>query len=240
MSLAAPMITVGIPFASRWRATRPTVWWHTGQVGTSSATSARVLAARAQELRRVALDRHALAPVGRRAVEARGERAEAAGLHRLAQAREREPRVRVLARACASGRSRRARCADRARESVDVRVHHVELRGGVVRGARPLVAGAGLVRRGGRDQRQPGPGERLRQRRERHLGVVRPAVGRVEAERQVVVARPLHVRDGDVVIGRERHRGSPPLARVSPRTGKCRTTRSRGGTGKASRRGLHR
>ncbi len=40
MSLAQPMMTVGMPFASRCRAIRLTVWWQTGQVGTSSAASA--------------------------------------------------------------------------------------------------------------------------------------------------------------------------------------------------------
>src|SRR6185437_180551 len=40
MSLAQPMITVGMPLASRCRAARPTVWWQTGQLGTRTAASA--------------------------------------------------------------------------------------------------------------------------------------------------------------------------------------------------------
>ena len=40
MLYAAVSQRVGMPAASSARATRPTVWWHTGQTGTSSATSA--------------------------------------------------------------------------------------------------------------------------------------------------------------------------------------------------------
>lgn len=38
-SLAEPTTTVGMPLASRWRATRLTVWWQTGQSAERSATS---------------------------------------------------------------------------------------------------------------------------------------------------------------------------------------------------------
>ena len=41
MSLAQPISTVGMPLASRWRATRLHVWWQTGQFGTRIAASAR-------------------------------------------------------------------------------------------------------------------------------------------------------------------------------------------------------
>src|SRR3546814_13626812 len=37
----------------------------------------------------------------------------------------------------------------------------------------------------------------------RHLEIVRPAVRRAEAERHVIVARALHVRDRRIVIGGE-------------------------------------
>ena len=40
MSSAEPMIRVGIPLASRCRATRLTVWWQTGHNGTKMAISA--------------------------------------------------------------------------------------------------------------------------------------------------------------------------------------------------------
>ncbi len=39
MSLAQPITTVGMPLASRWRATSAEVWWQTGQFGTITATS---------------------------------------------------------------------------------------------------------------------------------------------------------------------------------------------------------
>jgi hypothetical protein len=39
ISRAEPTMTVGSPFISRCRATRPTVWWQTGQSGKRSATS---------------------------------------------------------------------------------------------------------------------------------------------------------------------------------------------------------
>ncbi len=39
MSLADPAMTVGMPLDSKCRATRPTVWWHTGHNGTSRAAS---------------------------------------------------------------------------------------------------------------------------------------------------------------------------------------------------------
>ena len=46
-------------------------------------------------------------------------------------------------------------------------------------------------------------GERLAQRREWRLDVVRPAIGRRVADRRVVVAGALHIRDRRVVVRRE-------------------------------------
>ena len=43
-------------------------------------------------------------------------------------------------------------------------------------------------------------GKRLFQRRERRLGVMRPAIRVAVAEHQVIVARPLHIGDRRVVI----------------------------------------
>ena len=39
MSLAEPMMTVAMPFASRWRAAKLTDWWQTGQFATKIARS---------------------------------------------------------------------------------------------------------------------------------------------------------------------------------------------------------
>ena len=39
ISLAQPISTVGMPFASIWRATRLEVWWQTGQFGTTMTAS---------------------------------------------------------------------------------------------------------------------------------------------------------------------------------------------------------
>jgi len=48
MSLAHPITTVEMPLASRCRATRLMVWWHTGQFGTSTAASTPFLRQRAR------------------------------------------------------------------------------------------------------------------------------------------------------------------------------------------------
>ena len=79
------MITVGMPFASRCRAIRLTVWWQTGQVGTSSAASAPLSRTSGESGRRVDVDGRHLAAVGGHAAEARRESAEAPGRDRFAQ-----------------------------------------------------------------------------------------------------------------------------------------------------------
>jgi hypothetical protein len=97
MSLAAPITIVGRPFRSRYRATRLTVWWQTGQVGDEKGGVDLVLPAARQDLRRIGVQRHPLAAVGRRAVKTRGE-PETALVRELAHQRQREPGARVLGR----------------------------------------------------------------------------------------------------------------------------------------------
>ena len=79
----------------------------------------------------------------------------------------------------------------------------VELGRRVVDRARPLVALVGLIGRRGGDQRQRAVLQRLLERRERRIDIVRPAIGIVVAQREVVVARAPHVVDRRVVLGRE-------------------------------------
>ena len=98
MSFAQPMITVGMPCASRCRATRLTVWWHTGQVGTSTTASTPSSRQRRRSSGASVSDRHPVAAVRRRAVDARRQRPDPPRRHRLLQAREREVRVDVLGR----------------------------------------------------------------------------------------------------------------------------------------------
>ena len=79
-------------------------------------------------------------------------------------------------------------------------IDRVEFCRGVVGRARTLVALVGLVWRRGRDDRDAALAERLSQRLERHLDIVRPFIRRAVAERRIVVADPLHIRDRHVVI----------------------------------------
>ena len=202
MSLAAPMTTVGMPFRSRYRATRLTVWWQTGQVGTSSAAStwscrqrARISGASVSSVTRW------LRLVG--APWKRLAQREAALARELAHQRQREPGAASPWPWCACGRSRcgemRVSWSTRGVAGID----RVELGGGVVERARPLVALVGLVGRRRGDQRQRAVLQRLLQRRERRVDVVRPAIGIVVAQREVIVARAPHVVDRRVVLGRE-------------------------------------
>src|SRR5262249_31305886 len=71
----------------------------------------------------------------------------------------------------------------------------------VIGGARSLVALARLVGRRGGDEADAALRQRLGQRRERHHGVMRPAVGVAVAEREVIVARPLYVGHRNIVLG---------------------------------------
>ena len=160
MSLAQPITTVGMPNASRWRATRLQVWWQTGQFGTRIAASAPSSWHAAQDFRCVGLHGDAVAAVGRRAMEPRRHGADAAGGHGAEQRGQREPGAAV-------GRGGvDAVVADvRDAQIVGLRgvtgVGLVELRATVIGGAGALVAFVGAVGRGGGDDGQACLAQRL-------------------------------------------------------------------------------
>src|SRR5439155_25586324 len=66
-----------------------------------------------------------------------------------------------------------------------------------------LIALARLIGRRRGDEPNAAVGERLLQRRERHLGIMRPAIGRAIAERLVILADALPIGDRRIVLGRE-------------------------------------
>ena len=81
------------------------------------------------------------------------------------------------------------------------RIDGIELRGRIVGRPWTLIACGWLVRSGRRDDRQAAVRERLAQRLKRYLRVMGPFVGSPKSEREVVLPRPLHVRDRHVVNG---------------------------------------
>jgi hypothetical protein len=169
------------------------VWWQTGQFGTR-------IAAR-QQLQRVDLDRHAMAAVGRHPVEARRERADAP--------RRRRPAQRAQGEIGPLVRTRRVLAVDRDMRDAQVgiavgraRIDGEELDGGVV-GGRVLLAFARLERSRRGDERHPRLGQRLAQRLERDLRVVRPFIGRAIAQGLIVGAGPLDIADRRLMGGSE-------------------------------------
>src|SRR5690242_15950007 len=79
----------------------------------------------------------------------------------------------------------------------------VEFGGGVVSGARPLIALVGLIGSRRRDQPDAAFGQRFFQRRKRHLGIMRPAIGGAITERLVIGGDALPVGDRRIVLGRK-------------------------------------
>ncbi len=162
------------------------------------------LAAR-QNFRRVGLDGDTVAAVGRRAEKSRRDFADASRLLRLDQRRQRKPgagvgRGGVLA---VVADVRDAQVMLRGRVAV---IDLVEFCAAIVRGARTLVALGRIVRCGRRHDRDAGILQWLLQRLERRREVVRPAVRRGVADRDIVIARPFHVRHRRIVV-----RGEPKL-----------------------------
>ena len=195
-----------MPFASRWRATRLQVWWQTGQFGTRMAASAPS----SRQRRRISGASVSIVTRWLRLVGAPWKRGVTAPTRPCRggaqQGRQREPRAAVF------GGGVGAVVADM-RDSQVVRLRRVagvdlvELRPAVVGRAGPLVALVGPIGCGGGDNGHARAGERLAQRRERRLDVMRPAIGRGVADRRVVLAGALHVGDRRVVVRREAEEG---------------------------------
>ena len=121
---------------------------------------------------------------------------------RLDQLRQRKPGAAVL------GRGVDAVVADvRDAQVVLLRgvavIDLVEFGAAIVLRARALVALGGIIGGGRGDDGDARLRQRLLQRLERRLEVVRPAIGRRVADRRVVVARALHVGDRRVVVRSE-------------------------------------
>src|SRR5207248_8376608 len=95
----------------------------------------------------------------------------------------------------------------------------VELRRGVVRGSRPLLALPGLIWRRRRHEADAAFAERPFEWRKRHLGIMRPAIRRAIAERLIIVADALQIGDRLIVLRCEaeavlRPAHDEPLARA--------------------------
>ena len=139
---------------------------------------------------------------------------------------------------CARGRSRRGRCADRG-SSRSSRSRPCRTWRRRCTSPRPLVTDARLEGRRRGDQGHARLGQRLGQRRERHVGEVRPAIGR-EADGLIVVTRALHVGNRHVVLGGNRHRCLPWAMRQCPTSPAAASRPSgrpygRGATGRPAR-----
>ncbi len=165
-----------------------------GAIGDEHSGIGGVLAQPREELRHVGLEHVALAAVAGHAVEAFRQRADPSAPRRLAQERQREPRAAVL-HAGVHAVDLHVGDAHVVVDRAVARVHAVELHRGVVRRAGALRPLARLVRRRGGDQRNGGARERPRQPMERDVVVMRPAIGIAVAQREVPVARALHVGD---------------------------------------------
>src|ERR1700756_2025304 len=95
-------------------------------------------------------------------------------------------------------------------------IDFVEFGGGVIGRAGALIAFAGLVGGGGGDQGDAAPAERLFERLERYLGIMRPAIRRRIAERQVIAADPLYIGDRRILFG-SKPKARLGLAHLNPR-----------------------
>ena len=175
-------------------------------VGHQQRRVGAVFLAAAQDFRRVGLHRHPVAAIGGRAMEPAGQATQAAGRHGPAQRVQREPRVAI------GRRGVRAVVADMGNAQIVLLrriagIGRIELGTAVIGRARTLIALVGLIGRGGGDQRELRLAQRLFQRRERHVDVVCPAVGRRVADRDIILPRALHVRHGRIPVRREAEAG---------------------------------
>ena len=154
------------------------------------------------DFRAVDIERCAMAAVRRKAVHMRREPADQTAGSRVAQRRQRKPGAGIFLRRViaidADMRDTRVVIFRRIE-----RIDDIEFRCRIVRRARPLVALVGLIERRRGDQRHLGLTERLFQRREGHVVVVRPLVGRAIAKAHVVVTNALAIPDGLGMVGRE-------------------------------------
>ena len=79
----------------------------------------------------------------------------------------------------------------------------VELGAAVVGRSGALIALGGIILRGCGDDGHARLRERLLQRLERRVDIMRPAIGRGVADRGVIIAGPLHIGDRGIVVGRK-------------------------------------
>mgnify|MGYP006932279456 CR=1 FL=1 len=74
----------------------------------------------------------------------------------------------------------------------------IEFRRRVVGSARSLIALMGLIGGGGGDERDAALTQRFGERREGHIRIMRPAIGRAIAERRIIIADPHQIGNGRI------------------------------------------
>ena len=155
-----------------------------------------------EDLGRIDVDGDAMAAVGRRAEEARRDLADPPRGGSLQELRQRKPGAAV-------GRAGMLAIVADMRDAQIVLlggvavIDLVELGAAVVGRAGTLITLGGIILRGCRDDGYARLRERLLQRLERRIDIVRPAIGRRVADRGVIIAGPLHVGDRGIVVGRK-------------------------------------
>jgi hypothetical protein len=85
-------------------------------------------------------------------------------------------------------------------------IDRIEFGAAIVFRAGTLIALGGIERGRGGDDGDAGMAEGFAQRLERGARVMRPAVGRLVADRLIIIARPRHVGDRRIVIRSEAER----------------------------------
>ena len=155
-----------------------------------------------QDFRGVDIDRDPVAAIGRRAEEARRDLADPPRGGRLQKLRQRKPGAAVGRRGVLAVIADMRDAQIMLLRGVAV-INLVEFCAAIVGRARTLIALLRIVGRGGGDDRHARLRQRLFQRLERRVDIVRPAIGRGVADRGIVVAGPLHIGDGGIIVGRK-------------------------------------
>ena len=155
-----------------------------------------------EDFRGIDVDGDAVAAIGRRAEEARRDLADPPRGLRLQELRQRKPGAAVGRRGVLAvvADMRDAQIVLLRRVAV---IDLVEFGAAIIRRARTLIALGRIIGRGRGDDGHARLRQRLFQRLERRVDIMRPAIGRGVADRGVVVAGPLHVGDRGIVVGRK-------------------------------------
>src|SRR5215831_13206598 len=143
-----------------------------------------------------------MAAVCRHTVKSRRHLADASSSGHAPQLLQRKPSVAVLGCRVIAVVSD-VRDAQIVIRRAGARIHREEFRRGVIGRAWALLALARLVWRRRRDEPDAAFAKGLLQRRERHFAITRPAIRCAVAERLIIFADALQIRDRLIVLRRE-------------------------------------